>query len=62
MLKRVQAFLRDENGATTVDWVVLTAAALTLGFSVVYLIADGQETLADSLSTHIGGLTPDAGN
>lgn len=55
-------FITDESGAVTVDWVVLTAAVVGLGFSVILLFANGNETLADNLSTHVGGLTVDAGN
>ncbi|KCV83094.1 hypothetical protein ATO10_05772 [Actibacterium atlanticum] len=55
-------FITSESGAVTVDWVVLTAAVVGLGFSVILIFANGNQTLADNLSTHVGGLTVDAGN
>ena len=30
MLKKIQNFMRKEDGAVTVDWVVLTAAVVAL--------------------------------
>lgn len=30
MFKRLKRLMRDENGAVTVDWVVLTAAVVAL--------------------------------
>ncbi|MEM8850814.1 MAG: pilus assembly protein [Pseudomonadota bacterium] len=35
---RPNAFLRDESGAVTVDWVVLTAALVGLGIAVTIVI------------------------
>ena len=42
-------FLRDEDGAVTVDWVVLTAAIMGLSLSIIAL-------LWDSLTTNVGFL------
>ena len=33
--------IRDEDGAVTVDWVVLTAATLLLGVGVAGFVAEG---------------------
>ncbi|MCV2880518.1 hypothetical protein [Actibacterium sp. XHP0104] len=55
-------FLHDQTGAVTVDWVVLTAAVVGLAFSLVYIFADGNTTLADSMSGKVAAITPDAGN
>lgn len=62
MRKLVNKLLRDEDGAVTVDWVVLTAATVGLGFAVIYAMANGNETLADNLSSGIGGINVDAGD
>ena len=48
------AFLNDESGAVTVDWVVLTAAIVGLAIAVVTTVASGMNTLADSTSTELG--------
>ncbi|KPP86833.1 MAG: hypothetical protein HLUCCA08_16245, partial [Rhodobacteraceae bacterium HLUCCA08] len=35
MLNFIKNFRRDEDGAVTVDWVVLTAAIVGLGIAVL---------------------------
>lgn len=46
-------FLKDENGAVTVDWVVLTAATMGLGLAVVAVLGTGFSENSDSLGTAI---------
>lgn len=46
----VDRFFRDEDGAVTVDWVVLTGAAVGLGILVIALVANG----ATDRSTGVG--------
>lgn len=58
----IKTFAADESGAVTVDWVVLTAAVVGLGFAVLTAASGGMEKLASSISTEVGGITPDAGN
>ena len=48
------AFLNDETGAVTVDWVVLTAAVVTLGLVVFTFIAPAVSTLAQDIGLEIG--------
>ena len=50
-------FLKDDSGAVTVDWVVLTAAVVGLGIAVLSSIGGGTKTLADSISTSLAGTT-----
>ncbi len=50
MKRLFRRFHADEAGAVTVDWVVLTAAMVGLGASVVA----GIETSVTDLSTGIG--------
>lgn len=38
---RSGAFLADESGAVTIDWVALTAGILLLGVAVVYSVFNG---------------------
>ena len=47
------AFLKDESGAVTVDWVVLTAAIVGLGIAVLTSVGGGTTTLADNVSQHL---------
>ena len=35
-------FLRNESGAVTVDWVVLTAAVVALAVALVLLLSNGS--------------------
>ena len=53
-------FYRDNDGAVTVDFVVLTAAIAMLGFLVVNVFSGGTTGLAEhvetTLETHDFGL------
>ena len=49
MKTRILNYIRNEDGAVTVDWVVLTAAIVGLGIAVLALIGDGTMSLADRL-------------
>ncbi|MEQ3625486.1 MAG: pilus assembly protein [Celeribacter sp.] len=48
-------FRNDEDGAVTVDWVVLTAAIVGLGIAVITTVSGGitelGDDIADSVST-----------
>ena len=52
-MKLFNAFLNDESGAVTVDWVVLTAAIVGLGIAVLTSVGGGTTTLADNISSHM---------
>lgn len=54
-MTKFTAFLNDETGAVTVDWVVLTAAVVTLGLVVFNFIAPAVSTLAQNIGTEIRG-------
>ena len=53
MLKALKNFRKDEAGAVTVDWVVLTAAIVGLGIAVMASVADGVETLGGGISENL---------
>ena len=53
MLKRFERFLKDEDGAATVDWVVLTAAVVGLGVAAVDTVEQGVTSLAGDIATAI---------
>ena len=61
MIKFFKNFSKDEDGAVTVDWVVLTAAVVGLGVAGVATVSDGIGTLADNIETGVGGETVDNG-
>ncbi len=52
-MKLINAFLNDESGAVTVDWVVLTAAIVGLGIAVLMSVGNGTTSLADKISSSL---------
>ena len=50
MLNFIKNFRNDEDGAVTVDWVVLTAAIVGLGLAVMTVVSGGTETLTNKIS------------
>jgi Flp pilus assembly pilin Flp len=57
MLNFINTFRADEDGAVTVDWVVLTAAIVALGFIVFNLVSDGATDLAGDISDELTAVT-----
>lgn len=53
-MTKFTAFLNDETGAVTVDWVVLTAAVVTLGLVVFNFVAPAVSTLAQDIGAEVG--------
>ena len=47
------AFLNDETGAVTVDWVVLTAAVVTLGLVVFNFVSPAVSNLASDIGNEV---------
>ncbi len=47
-------FSKDEDGAVTVDWVVLTAAIVGLGLIVMAAIRPAIQGLSTSIASEIG--------
>ncbi|MEM6578605.1 MAG: hypothetical protein AAF678_08940 [Pseudomonadota bacterium] len=44
------SFYKDESGAVSVDWVVLSVSVICLGCLAVMTASDGTFGLADSIS------------
>ena len=55
MNKFITNFLNEEDGAVTVDWVVLTAAVVGLGVAGVAAVQGGVDSLAGKIETEVGG-------
>ncbi|MFY0682831.1 MAG: pilus assembly protein [Thalassovita sp.] len=53
MINFIKNFRKDEDGAVTVDWVVLTAAIVGLGIAAVSTVSTGIDTAAASLVTDL---------
>lgn len=50
-------FARDEDGAVTVDWVVLTAALVGLGVLVVNTVASGVLDTSRGIDDELRNMT-----
>ena len=54
MLNFIKNFRNDEDGAVTVDWVVLTAALVALGLAVGTTVSTGATDLATQVVDDMG--------
>jgi len=61
MLKFIKNFRNDEDGAVTVDWVVLTAAVLALGGAAATAISTGAANMTADIGTELDGGVADTG-
>ncbi|WP_372840421.1 hypothetical protein [Phaeovulum sp.] len=57
MFKMLKSFRAQEDGAVTVDWVVLTAAVVGLGAAALAMVSGGTEALTGKIATHLSGAT-----
>ncbi len=57
MIKFIKNFKKDEDGAVTVDWVVLTAAIVGLGIAVLAAVGGGTTSLSDKISSQLESQT-----
>jgi len=57
MLKFIENFRNDEDGAVTVDFVVLTAAIVVLGLAVGGAISRGAEGLANDIENSLDNMS-----
>ncbi len=57
MIKFIKNFRKDEDGAVTVDWVVLTAAVIGLAAVAYNQIESGASDLAGDVNTALSGAT-----
>ncbi|MEX0303123.1 MAG: hypothetical protein AB3N24_11925 [Leisingera sp.] len=52
-MKKLRFFLAGDDGAVTVDWVVLTAAIVGMAVLIASAMEDGTLGLAEALSTYM---------
>lgn len=62
LLNIFKNFRKDEDGAVTVDWVVLTAAIVGLGIVVMNVVGGGIEGLSADIVTELDNTTAGYGN
>ncbi|MBL1435126.1 MAG: hypothetical protein COB08_002850 [Rhodobacteraceae bacterium] len=53
MKKFLELFAKDEDGAVTVDWVVLTAAIVGIALAIIAVIRTSLESAATSIAASI---------
>ncbi len=58
-MRSLREFIKDEDGAITVDFVVLTAAIVTLGLVVGVTISNGAEGLANDIENRLDNMDPE---
>ncbi|WP_068115369.1 Flp family type IVb pilin [Tropicimonas marinistellae] len=56
----IKTFRKDEDGAVTVDWVVLTAAIVGLGIAVLAAVSSGVENLSGDISSQLSAQNIDS--
>lgn len=53
LFKLAEIFRAEEDGAVTVDWVVLTAAIVGLGIAVYGVVSGGIQDLSQDVDTQL---------
>ena len=56
MMNFIKNFRADEDGAVTVDWVVLTAAVVGLAVAAYSSIETGAESITSNTSTYLDNI------
>jgi len=54
----VKRFFESENGAVTVDWVVLTAGLVGLGLATMAVVSGGVADLSEETSVELASVEP----
>lgn len=62
MIKFIKKFRKEEEGAVTVDWVVLTAAVVGLGVAGVATVSGGVNSLASKIESGVTNQTVGSGS
>lgn len=57
MLALFGDFARDEEGAVTIDWVVLCAAMVGIGVLIISFVGSATSNLSTSTGGYIGAIT-----
>ena len=56
-MNMIDRFINDEDGAVTVDWVVLTSAIVGLGIAVLMAVGGETTRLADAISAEMSTMS-----
>ncbi|KIN79403.1 hypothetical protein C8N31_11264 [Sulfitobacter mediterraneus] len=60
MVSAIKKFFKSDDGAVTVDWVVLTAAVVGLAGAAIISIQGSSDSLGEGTGNYMSGR--DAGN
>ncbi len=61
MERFVKKFWTEEDGNTTVDWMVLTAGLVLLGAALMTTLGGGAQALADDTGAVVESIDPNTG-
>ena len=53
MKNRIISFVEDSDGAITVDWAVVSALVIALGFTSVAVVLNGNSALGGKVSSNM---------
>lgn len=53
MLNFLNSFVADEDGAVTVDWVILSAGVVSLALAAIGVITSGTEDLSGDVDNQL---------
>lgn len=56
MTNLFKTFAKNETGAVTVDWVVLTAGIVGLGIGVIHSLMSSSENVASNISSQVADI------
>lgn len=57
LTSRFHRFRQDEDGAITVDWVMVTASVVALSIAVLNLVGDSTVTVTKKISSEMTSAT-----
>lgn len=57
MLNQILKFANDESGSATVEWVVMTAASVAIGLTVMSYVSAGVESLSNDIRDMMSDFT-----
>lgn len=58
MTKNLKNFAKSEFGGAVVDWVVITAAVVTLAITVTLAVSGGTNSVAAKVNTSMDSVSP----
>ena len=57
MMNLINKFVKDEDGAVSIDWVVLTAAIVAMGVAAGSAVRTEVSTLSTGIATSAGDVS-----